>query len=193
MSMNHRTNVRIVGFVGMPGAGKTEAVNHVVEKGYPRIYFGGILYDEMRAENIPITPESQAVFRVEWRKREGKDVIVKRAIERINNLVEAGQNRIVVDGIMSWDEFKIMKHEFPGELTVVAVIAPRHVRHQRLANRTERPFTKQESSDRDWAEIENLLKGGPIAMADFAVINDQNLDKLHESTDEILREINFES
>ena len=42
----------------------------------------------------------------------------------------------------------------------------------RLSKRKIRPLTEEEARSRDISEIENLHKGGPIAMADFLVVND---------------------
>jgi len=189
--MTEHENVKIIAFVGMPGAGKTEAVDYITQKGFPKIYFGGIMYDEMRKQGIEITPESQKLFRTEWREREGDDVIVRRAMEQVHHLIGAGQHNIILDGIYAWAEYKILKHEFPGESTVVAIVAPRHTRHHRLANRSERPFTGEEANDRDWAEIENLGKGGPIAIADYYIVNDSSLSELHAQVDTVLRDIHF--
>ena len=130
-------------------------------------------------------------FREDIREREGKDFVVKRIIQQIHDLVAAGQHRIVADGIYSWTEYKAMKHEFPGELTVVAVVAPKHLRHHRLTNRPIRPLTIEQATSRDWAEIENLEKGGPIAIADYYVHNDGSLEKFHAQIDTILEEIDF--
>ena len=131
---------KILAFVGLPGAGKTEATNFVAAKGFPKIYGGGILYDEMRARSVEITPESQAEFRKQWRERDGKDVIVRRAAEQLHRLIDAGQHRLLFDGLYSWTEYKFLKHEFPGELIVAAIVAPKHLRHRRLATRPERPL-----------------------------------------------------
>lgn len=40
---------------------------------------------------------------------------------------------------------------------------------------------------RDYTEIKNIEKGGPIAIADHYIINDETLDVLHEKIDSILR------
>ena len=40
-------NVKIVALVGMSGSGKSVAVDYLTEKGYPKIYFGGMIYKEM--------------------------------------------------------------------------------------------------------------------------------------------------
>ena len=185
--MTERDDIRLIAFVGMPGAGKTEAVDYLVKKGWPNIYFGVIMYDEMAKAGIEVTAESQQIFREQLREREGKDFIAKRAVERINNLLEAGQRNIVLDGVYSWSEYKMLKSEFHKALEVIAIVAPRRVRHRRLANRSERPFTADEAMKRDYTEIENIEKGGPIAIADHYIINDETLDVLHEKIDSIMR------
>lgn len=189
--MSHPENVKILAFVGLAGSGKSTAVEYLTAKGFPKVYFGGIIYDAMRQAGIEITPESQTIFREEIREREGKDFVVKRIIDQINDLIGAGQHRILADGLYSWTEYKIMKKAFPGELILVAVVAPKKLRHNRLAHRPERPFTDTEANERDWTEIENLEKGGPIAIADHYIINDGDMEKLHAQIDAELQEINF--
>ena len=52
-------------------------------------------------------------------------------------------------------------------------------------------LTVEEASSRDWAEIENLEKGGPIAIADYYVHNDSTIDSLHQQLDKICAIIHF--
>ena len=185
------SSTKIIAFVGMAGSGKSTAVDYVTQLGRPKVYFGGVIYDAMREANIEITPESQATFREEIRAKEGNDFVVKRIITQIQNLIEAGQKHIVADGLYSWTEYKALKHAFPGELTVIAILAPKTVRHRRLSQRPDRPFTDHEATDRDWSEIENLEKGGPIAIADHFIINDGNVDNLYTQVDKVLTAIKF--
>ena len=191
MTEHHDTGVKILAFVGLAGSGKSSAVNYLTEKGYPKIYFGGILYKAMTEAGIEITWESQQTFREEIRAREGKDFIVKRAIKEVRGLIAAGQKHIILDGLYTWSEYKILKHEFPGEMTVIAIVTPKHLRKQRMANRPERPMTSEEVDQRDWAEIENLEKGGPIAIADHYLTNKGSLDTLHKQVDQLLDETHF--
>lgn len=189
--MKHYENVQIVAFVGLAGSGKSTAVDYLTDKGYPKIYLGGILYDAMKQAGIEITPESQQIFREEIREREGKDFIVKRAVTQTHDLINAGQHRVILDGLYTWTEYKILKREFPGELHVVAIVAPKHLRHHRLAQRPARPFTEAEATQRDWSEIENLEKGGPIAIADHYIVNDEGLATLHGRIDAVIADIKF--
>jgi dephospho-CoA kinase len=190
--MKHHENVKIIAFVGLTGGGKTAVVDYLTDKGYPKVYFGGIFYEAMREAGF--TPGDWAVenpFRKAIREKEGNDFIVKRVIRQAHKLIESGQHRIILDGLYSWTEYKALKHEFPGEMTVVAVVAPKHLRKQRLATRSERPLTSTEVDERDWAEIENIEKGGPIAIADYYVHNDSDLDHLYKQIDDILDNIDF--
>ena len=187
--MTDRKETQIIAFVGLPGAGKTTAVEYFTERGFPKVYFGGVIYKAMEEAGIAVTPESQQIFREKFRQEHGKDVVVNTIIEQINNLVNAGQRIIIADGLYSWTEYKVLKRAFPGELDVVAVVAPRRVRYRRLADRPERPFTNNEAYDRDTTEIENLEKGGPIAIADHYIINDGSREELEEKLEALREEL----
>ena len=189
--MTYYKNTKIIAFVGLPGAGKTVAVDYLTKKGYPKVYFGGIIYKAMNDAGIEITAESQQTFREEIREREGKNFVAKKASEQIHELIKSGQHRIVIDGLYSWTEYKYLKTEFPGALHVFAVVASRHNRHHRLANRLERAFTAPEAEARDWTEIEHLEKGGPIAVADYYLTNDTNFEDLYNQIDTSVKNIEF--
>ena len=158
-SMN---DVKILVFVGMSGSGKTTAIDYLTEKGIPKIYFGGIIYQAMREAGIEITPESQQHFREEIRQKEGKDFVIKRVLKEIQDLINAGQKRIVLDGLYSWTEYKILKKAYPTETTV-----------------------------RDWSELENLEKGAPIAIADYYLENSGSISDLHKQLEQLLKDIDF--
>lgn len=189
--MTHHDNVKIVAFVGLPGVGKSSAVDYLTDKGYPKVYFGGVILQAVKDAGLDVTPDNEKIIREKLRAEEGKDVVANRIVKQINDLIAAGQHRIIADGLYSWTEYKILKHEFPGELTVVAIVAPKHLRHSRLAKRPVRPLTAEQADQRDWAEIENLEKGGPIAIADHTIINNKDLDDLYRQLDDELEHIKF--
>ena len=154
-------DIKILAIVGMSGSGKSVVVDYLTEKGYPKVYFGGMIYKEMDRRGIERTADG------------------------------AGQKKIILDGLYSWTEYKALKKEFPGQLTVLAVVVPKALRHFRVGKRPERPFNTKEIQERDRSEIENLEKGGPIAMADHYVLNDDSVAKLHDDVDKILQRIEF--
>ena len=192
MSKSER-DVKIIAVVGMSGSGKSVAVDYLTEKGYPKVYFGGMIYKEMERRGIERTKdgESEKKFREEIREKEGKDWVVRQVIAETKNLIEAGQKRIVLDGVYSWTEYKILKQEFPGEVVFVAIVVPKKLRYKRVAERTERPFNRTEIIERERSEIENLEKGGPIAMADWYIMNDGSVAEMHEQLKRILEEVGF--
>lgn len=189
--MTEQKNVKIIAFVGLTGSGKSTAVEYLTDKGYPKVYFGGIVLDEVARRGFELTQENEQPIREELRETEGKDFVVKRIISQLHGLIGAGQHRIVADGLYTWTEYKELKHAFPGELTVVAVVTSKHLRKQRMANRPHRPLNAEEVDQRDWAEIENLEKGGPIAIADYYVVNNSTLDALHAQLDSVVKTIGF--
>lgn len=189
--MTSTPNVHIIAFVGLAGSGKSSAVEYLTEQGVPKIYFGGIIYKAMEEAGIEVTWDSQKKFREEIRAKEGNDFVVKRVVKEAHDLISAGQHKIVLDGLYSWSEYKILKHEFPGAMTVIAIVTPKHERKARMAKRPERPMTSQEVDERDWSEIENLEKGGPIAIADYFIHNDKDVSWLHSQLHDVLKHCNF--
>ena len=186
-------DVKILAVVGMSGSGKSVAVDHLTGLGFPKVYFGGMIYREMERRGIERTPdgESEKEFREMIRKTEGKDWVVKQVINDVHKLIEAGQKRIVLDGVYSWTEYKILKKEFPGEMVFVALVLPKKLRYKRVSERPERPFNRAEIMERDRSEIENLEKGGPIAAADYYILNDGTIEETNKKLDVILEEIEF--
>jgi dephospho-CoA kinase len=145
----------------------------------------------MKKAGIEQGEANEKAFRIAIREKEGANFAMERVNKQVHELAAAGQHRVVIDGIYTWEEYKLAKHEFPGELKVVAIVAPKQKRYHWLETRETRPQTIQESSDRDHNEIEDIQKGGPIAAADFYVINDGSIDKLNDRLDEIAAEIQF--
>ena len=186
-------NVKILAIVGMSGSGKSVAVDHLTEKGYPKVYFGGMIYKEMEKRGIERTEdgESEKKFREEIREKEGKDWVVNQVIAETKDLISAGQKRVILDGVYSWTEYKILKHEFPTNLTFIAIVVDKKLRYARVAKRPDRAFDTQAIRERDRSEIENLEKGGPIAAADYYILNNGSIDDIRTRLDEILKEIEF--
>ncbi len=190
--MTHHDNLKILAFVGLPGSGKTTAVDYLTEKNYPKVYFGGVVLSALDDAGLEHTEVNERKVREQLRADEGNDFIVKRIIDQIHHLADAGQHRIVAESLYSWTEYKALSHEFPGQLTTVAVVAPKELRHRRLTHRPIRPLTEQEAAGRDWSQIENLEAGGPIAVADYFVMNDGNVERFYQQIDAIVQEINFD-
>lgn len=184
---------KILAVVGMSGSGKSVVVDYLTDKGYPKVYFGGMIYKEMEKRGIERTEdgESEKQFREMIRETEGKDWVVRQAIMETKDLIAAGQRRIVLDGVYSWTEYRALKHEFPTSMTFLAIVVNRKLRYERVAKRTGRAFDGAAIRERDRSEIENLEKGGPIAEADYYILNNGSIEEMTQELEEILKEIEF--
>ena len=178
---------KIIAIVGMCGVGKSVASEILEELNYKKVYFGGVTMEKMKEEGIEITPENEKKMREGLRKEYGMGAYAIILLPRIKEL--AKDNDVVLDGLYSWDELKILKEELDDRLIVIAIVADKNIRYDRLAIREVRPLTKEEAINRDIAEIENIAKAGPIAYADYYIDNNHDLQTYKNRLLEILNEI----
>jgi len=187
-----KTRPQVLVLVGMPGAGKSSCVEHLETKGIPNAYFGGVVVDEVKkryGEN-GVTEAREKLVREEFREIDGKGAIAKRIIPKLDHLLET-HTAVVADGLYSWTEYKMFKEHYEDKCLIVAITAPRHLRHERLAHRPVRPLTEAEVTAREYAEIENIEKGGPIANADYTLTNDNDAYDLLQRLDNLLIDTGF--
>ena len=188
--MSKTTSPRALALVGMPGAGKTLCALHLEQRGYFQFRFGGIVVNEVLRRGWTITPENERIVREEFRAQEGMDAIARRALPTLKTALET-HHAVVIDGLYGFSEYKMLHRELGANMVVVAVVSPRHLRYERLACRKERPLTADEALQRDYQEIEKLEKGGPIAIADYTLVNDQAADDLRAQLDALIAALEF--
>lgn len=189
--MEAMSQKQVLVFVGMAGAGKSVCVNYLKEKGLPYVYFGGITLDEIKRRGMEVNEASEKLVREDIRAKEGKGAYAVRIIKQIEEYFDKGEDYVVVDGLYSWTEYKIFKESFGDNAVIIAIMTPRNVRHQRLTQRKVRPLTEAEASGRDFAEIENLEKGGPIANADYFLANENNVAELEADLQKLLNQLDI--
>jgi dephospho-CoA kinase len=181
---------RVLALVGMAGSGKSLCAAHLESRGYFQYRFGGIVVDEVVQRGWEINPVNERIVREEFRAQEGMDAIARRALPHLRVALTT-HPRIVIDGLYSFSEYKMLRRELGEDMVVVAIACPRHLRYRRLSERAERPLTAEEAETRDYQEIENLEKGGPIAIADFTLLNESTPTELLASLDMLLVELAF--
>ncbi len=176
--------MKVVSIVGMTGAGKSE-VSKVFEKnGFIRIRFGDVTDEEIKKRGLEPGEESERLVREMLRQEYGMSAYARLNLSRID---EASRHSdVVIDGLYSWEEYTFLKNYYGENFYVVAVWASPRARYSRLTARLNRRLTVEEAASRDRAEIENVNKGGPIAMADFTIINESSLEDLREETEGII-------
>jgi len=183
---------RALALVGMPGSGKTVCAKHLESLGYFQLRFGGVVEGEVRERGWAVNPENERIVREELRDKYGMAAMAKISLPKLQTALQ-DHSYIVIDGLYSFSEYKVLQTELGVPMVVVAIVATRHVRYERLAKRSIRPLTREEAERRDIQEIETLEKGGPIAIADYTLLNNTSAEDLLTQLDGVLATLGFEA
>lgn len=178
---------RVVSIVGMTGSGKSEVAKVFERSGFVRVRFGDITDEEVARRGWELNEGNERYIRELLRKKHGMAAYAKLNIPRIDSVLK--RTDVVADGLYSWEEYRLFQDYYRGRFIVVAVCASPQTRYQRLAARPVRGLTPDEAASRDIVEIVNLNKGGPIAMADFTIVNESSLEELREEVERIITKL----
>ena len=168
--------MNVTALVGMPGSGKSEVARVFQKHGYVRIRFGDITDEEVRKRGLNLDEGNERLVREDLRKKHGMAAYAILNLTRIEAALQ--KSNVVIDGLYSWEEYKYLKDKLGGSLQIVAVWSPPEARYKRLRIRSVRPLSAGQARERDYAEVENVNKGGPIAMADYTITNNGTLESL---------------
>ncbi|CAK0751565.1 conserved hypothetical protein [Gammaproteobacteria bacterium] len=177
--------MKTLALVGMPGSGKSVVTMHLQARGLTRIYFGDLVLKEVEARGLHLTPDNERLVREDLRRHHGMAAMAILSLPAIRAALSEGP--VVIDGLYSFTEYKVLRGELGDNLIVLAVASSRALRYDRLTRRPVRPLTPVEAEARDMAEIERIEKGGPIAIADYTVVNDGTPEALLVAVDKLLR------
>ena len=158
--------------------------------------FGQITLDIVKERGLEPNEANEKIVLEEVRREHGMDAYAKLNIPKFDEVLKS--KNLVADGLYSWSEYKYLKNYYGDRLTVVAVFAPPELRYERISSRVSdatdtdlrnRPFTKEDAKQRDYNEIEKVEKGGPIAMADYTILNIGTKKEYLKQIEEIYKKI----
>jgi dephospho-CoA kinase len=175
---------KVVAIVGMAGSGKSEVARVFEAHNFIRVRFGDMTDEEMKKRGLERCEASERYCREILRKELGMAAYAILNQPRIDSALI--NTDVVADGLYSWEEYLSFKKHYGDNFYVIAVCASPRIRYARLSRRSHRPLNAAEAASRDRSEIENLNKGGPIAMADFTIVNESSLEDLRKQTEAIL-------
>lgn len=189
---------KVIALVGMAGGGKTAVSEEFKKIGYDYVRLGQITLDEVKSRGLEPNEKNERPIREELRAKHGMGAFAILNFPKIDE--KLGKSNVIVDGLYSWSEYKEFKNKYGDTFKVIAVYASPDTRYKRLENRAVkhgddpkmifRSFGQEEASARDYAEIENIEKGGPIAMADYTIVNEGTEDELATQTQTIINQVN---
>ena len=187
---------KIVFIVGMCGSGKSIVADELVKKGFGYVRFGQLTLDKVIEQRLAPTEENEKRIREELRRQYGMGAYAALNLPKFDALLLKGN--VVGDGLYSWSEYKILKDHYQDKMVVLHIYAPPELRYERLEARTRideqmrnRPMTRKQAEARDCAEIENIEKGGPIAMANYCIQNLGGVEELREDVGRFLSSCNL--
>ena len=117
---------KIIAIVGMCGSGKSVACTYLEEKGYKKVYFGGVTMDVLKEKNLEVNPENEKMIRENLRKEYGMSAYAKILLPKIEELSK--EYNVVLDGLYSWDELKVLKEKF-NDMVVLAIVNNKKLRY----------------------------------------------------------------
>ena len=179
--------MKVVSIVGMPGSGKSEVARTFEQNDFIRIRFGDITDEEIKKRGLTLNEKNERFTRELLRQEHGMDAYAKLNLPKIDSARE--RSDVVIDGLYSWEEYTFLKTHYGEDFFTLAVWASPGTRYNRLNNRSNRKLTREEAASRDRAEIENVNKGGPIAMADFTIVNESSLTDLKNEVERIITQL----
>jgi len=178
--------MKVIAFVGMPGAGKSLASSWAADLGYEVIYLGKLTMEELKKRELEVTEANEKMVRESLREELGMDAFAKKAAEKMEEL---GEEKYALDGVRSYQEYEFLKGKYGEDFSSIAFLTSPKVRHARLKKRMVRPLTEEESRSRDKAELDKLKHADTIAMADYYIINNGDMKEFKEKLEGLIKEI----
>lgn len=169
--------MKIISVVWMAWTWKSVFIEHLNKLSIPSIYFWWFVLNEVKKRWLENTQDSEKLVREDLRSTHWNAAMAILAEDYIKKYELSWKEYISLDAIYSFSEYKHLKHIYKDNLITVAIHAPKYLRYERLSKREVRSLDKKWVDNRDYAEIENIEKWWPIAIADYHIINDWDIEE----------------
>lgn len=166
---------------GMPAAGKNIATQYAQEHQHPLFSTGDFVRAEIRRRGVSGDPEMSAKISTKMRGKDGLGVTRMAVAEALKSKSDV----VFLEGIRSWPEVEWIRSQ--AECVLVAVVAPRQTRLQRVKQRGREDDSVEHFALRDHREIEYGVAVS-IALADAYVLNTGTLKDALAQLDRIVKD-----
>lgn len=174
----------IIGFCGLPGSGKSTAIDAIKDLGFV-ITMGDVIRDEAKLRNVEPSSDNLGNIAKILREEEGQNIIAKKCIDLI---VDLNKRIIFIDGIRSPIELQEFKEKW--KFPLIAVVIDENLRVKRLLKRYRSDDTENlaKLKERDVREIGFGLTN-VIEMADYKISNDTTMKELRKKIRKLVIEV----
>lgn len=171
--------MKIIVIVGMPASGKNIARTYAETKGIPYFATGDLVREEVQKRNLSPSAENTALVSTELRGKDGMGV-TRMALQTALDIREP---LVFLEGMRSWPEIKLIKDE--ADATVVAFLAPRETRLERIVARGRSDDSPDAFAERDQREIA-YGAAVPLALGDEYILNTGTLQDAFDDLEAII-------
>ena len=187
MSRHGDRGLKLIGFVGMPGSGKSVASDVAREMGLKVVVMGDVIRGEAARQGLAPTDENLGAAGNMLRAREGPEAVARRTLEMAQ---ASGEDAVVIDGLRSKAEADFFRDN-ADEFLLIEIWTPPEVRLKRIVARGRPDDANSENSalalqSRDTREL-GWGMSEAIREADMRISNDGSLEDLRKSVTDVLK------
>lgn len=185
--------MRVVGVTGMPGSGKSEAMDVARSLGHPVVRMGDLVWEEVERRGLPRDAAHVGEVADAMRKEHGDDVWALRTVERVRQTMQADPPLVLIDGIRSNREVQVLRRELGAGFTLLAIHSDARQRHERLTRRgRDDDPGGEDANDGHRTRDDREMGWGiarTIALADQMIVNTGSLERFRQNVASLLREM----
>lgn len=178
--------MRVIGTVGMPGSGKSEAAAVAEEAGVPVLIMGDVIRQECRDRGLDPAQHHGRIAQA-LREENGPGAIAQRSLPILEDYLE-DSDTVLVDGIRSDVEVEAFREAFGEDFTLVHVYAPRDLRKDRIETRGRPGDSDGEALEAREERERGFGMDDAIDLADVRVENTGTLEAFHEAFRDLLED-----
>lgn len=166
--------------VGMPASGKNIARSYAESKHIPFFATGDVVREEVKRRGLEPNAENTAMVSTQLRGADGMGVT-----QLVLSHVKGSKSDLVfMEGIRSLQEVELIRKNV--DCVVVAFVAPRKLRLERIMSRGRSDDSADAFDDRDMREIA-YGASVPVALADGYILNTRSMEDAMDDLDNIVK------
>lgn len=170
----------------MPGAGKSTVANYLRKNDFYVLSMGDIIKEKALELDLDVNDKNLGNLMLSLREETNDNgIVAKLMLEKIMELKDT--EKIVVDGIRSYEEFLVFKKVEFAKLLAVRASSNKRYENVKTRNRLDTPENFERFSNRDKRELSVGIRKA-IALSDESISNeDLSLKDLYNQVEKIVK------
>ncbi len=177
----------VIAITGMPGSGKSTAVDLLKSEGLRSIRMGDAVRKEMTEKGLEINNVSLRKYVLKIREI-SRYYVLNLVKKEIDNAFKTS-DLVVLDGVRNIGEIERLKKDGYHPVSI-AIMTDKRIRFERIKKR-HNSSDVTEFSEFEWREAQELKYGiaDVIATSDYYILNNLDIDELSKQLKSILNKV----